>query len=62
MASIMVRADITDEQWKEIRKRAIDLGVPIQRHLGNLIAADLESNATAASPAESATVASTTGG
>jgi len=34
---IMVRAEITEQQWKALRKAAIEQDVPVQRVVGGLI-------------------------
>ena len=39
--SIMVRADITEDEWKSLRKLAIDLGVPIQQLVASALRARL---------------------
>ena len=33
----MVRAEITEQQWKALRKAAIEQDVPVQRVVGGLI-------------------------
>lgn len=59
----MVRAELSDEQWKEFRKRVLDLEVPMQKHVGSLIIADLETtNGSAASPVRKRSRAANTNG
>lgn len=36
-APIMVRAEITKEQWNDLRKLALDLATPVQKIVGEAI-------------------------
>ena len=37
LMSVIVRAAITDAEWKALRKRAIDRGTPIQNYVAHAI-------------------------
>ena len=42
--AVMVRAEITEQEWVDLRKRALDLNTPVQRIVGGLITDYLQSN------------------
>lgn len=41
---IMVRAEISEQEWKDLRKLAIELEAPVQRIVGDLISDYLRAN------------------